>query len=610
MDVLQHAPRQYRKPGKRLNALMIVESMDMDVIKKLEAIVGSPNVLTGDAETRVFRRGMRYGGGEVLAVVRPGRLLEMWQVLKVCHEADTVIICQAANTGLTGGSTPIAEGYDRPVVLINTMRLTQLVLLDDGKQVVSQPGVTLDQLERKLKPIGREPHSVIGSSCIGASITGGICNNSGGSLIRRGPAFTQYSLFARIDAEGKLELVNHLGIELGEDAESILSKLDAGVVDAASTQHLPGKMASDQEYARHVRDISSPIPARFNADPRRLYEASGSAGKLAVFALRLDTFPADDITKVFYIGSNNPNVLEDIRRHILSNFNSLPVAGEYMHRSGFDLASKYGKDLFLYIKKLGTDKVPLAFSLKSRFDATAEKLGLGKDLGDRILQRISDVLPNHLPANLNKFRDRYEHHLLLKMGDDGIDEARNYLQSFLPTAEADFLECNAEEGAAAFLNRFAIGGAVNRYRAVHKDTVEDIVALDIALPRNTYDWFEVLPKELADEIEFTMYCGHFFCHVMHQEYLVKKGRNCESIKKRLLATLEARGARYPAEHNFGHLYDAGPEVESFYRQLDPTNSFNPGIGRTSTKQHWGESCCGGHHGTPASQADKDSAAVQ
>ncbi len=34
-------------------------------------------------------------------------------------------------------------------------------------------------------------------------------------------------------------------------------------------------------------------PARFNADPRRLRESAGCAGKLAVFAVRLDTFAAD-----------------------------------------------------------------------------------------------------------------------------------------------------------------------------------------------------------------------------------------------------------------------------------------------------------------------------
>jgi D-lactate dehydrogenase len=53
---------------------------------------------------------------------------------------------------------------------------------------------------------------VIGSSCIGASVIGGICNNSGGSLVQRGPAYTEMSLYARIDENGKLTLVNHLGL--------------------------------------------------------------------------------------------------------------------------------------------------------------------------------------------------------------------------------------------------------------------------------------------------------------------------------------------------------------------------------------------------------------
>ena len=66
-----------------------------------------------------------------------------------------------------------------------------------------------------LKPLGREPHSVIGSSCIGASVVGGICNNSGGSLVQRGPAYTELALYGRVNADGTAELVNHLGIDLG-----------------------------------------------------------------------------------------------------------------------------------------------------------------------------------------------------------------------------------------------------------------------------------------------------------------------------------------------------------------------------------------------------------
>ena len=50
------------------------------------------------------------------------------------------------------------------------------------------------------------------------------------------------------------------------------------------------KRASDDRYHEIVRDIDSDTPSRFNSDPRLLYDASGSAGKIAVFAVRLDTY--------------------------------------------------------------------------------------------------------------------------------------------------------------------------------------------------------------------------------------------------------------------------------------------------------------------------------
>jgi D-lactate dehydrogenase len=89
----------------------------------------------------------------------------------------------------------------------------------------------LHALEKCLEPLGREPHSVIGSTCIGASIVGGICNNSGGALVRRGPAYTEYALYARVTSDGQLELCNHLGIALGEAPETILANLEAGRFD-------------------------------------------------------------------------------------------------------------------------------------------------------------------------------------------------------------------------------------------------------------------------------------------------------------------------------------------------------------------------------------------
>jgi len=557
-----------------------------DLVAELQGIVGARHVLTGKNATRRFRKGYRYGDGDVLAVVRPGSLLEQWRTLKACVAADVAIICQAANTGLTGGSTPDGDGYDRPIVVVNMLRMDRIHILDSGRQVICQPGSTLNQLEKRLRPLGREPHSVIGSSCIGASVTGGICNNSGGALIRRGPAFTQMALFAQVTEGGILQLVNHLGIEVGNDPETILAAIDVGSFDESQIAFPHDRWASDREYQHHVRQVDATSPARFNADPRRHYEASGSAGKVAVFAVRLDTFPADEDVAVFYIGSNDPAELETIRREILTDFENLPIAGEYMHRTAYDASRQYGKDLFLFIKHFGTDNVPKAFAIKSGIDGLTERLGLGGTISDRFLQGLSRLLPEHLPRRMNDYRDRYAHHLLLKMGNGGSNEARAYLEHRFPSVTGDFFECTADEGSAAFLNRFAVGGAIVRYRAVHPATVEDIVALDVALPRNTLDWFETLPAEIEEKIAFKMYCGHFFCHVLHQEYLVRKGEDCLAIEHALWKLLDARGAEYPAEHNVGHLYDAKPALRNFYRTLDPTNTFNPGIGKTSKMKCW------------------------
>lgn len=493
---------------------------------------------------------------------------------------------QAANTGLTEGSTPSGDDYDRPIVILNTLRLNQIQLLNDGKQVIGFPGSTLNQLEKRLKPYDREPHSVIGSSCIGASVIGGICNNSGGSLAQRGPAYTEMALYAQIDAQGELQLINHLGINLGNTPEEILQRLERGKYRASDIDQ-GTQQASDHEYATRVRDIDAPTPSRFNADPRRLFEASGCAGKLAVFAVRLDTFPSEKQQQVFYIGTNQTQVLTELRRAILRDFKHLPIAGEYMHRDIFDIAEVYGKDTFVMINSMGTNNMPRFFTLKGKIDARLSKVPFLVDhLTDRIMQGFSQVLPNHLPKRLKSYRNRYEHHLMLKMSGQGITEAQQFLKEFFATAEGNFITCTADEGKKAFLHRFAAAGAAVRYHAVHADKVEDILALDIALPRNEEQWFETLPPEIDQCLVAKLYYGHFLCHVFHQDYIVKKGVDTHALKQKMLALLNDKGAEYPAEHNVGHLYIAKPALKAFYQQIDPTNSFNPGIGKTSKLKYW------------------------
>ncbi|MHA8113221.1 D-lactate dehydrogenase [Kosakonia cowanii] len=577
----------------------IVTQSNNTFINELKRLVGASHLLTDPAKTARYRKGFRSGQGDALAVVFPGTLVELWRVLNACVIADKIILMQAANTGLTEGSTPNGNDYDRDIVIISTLRLDKLHLLDNGEQVLAYPGTTLYSLEKALKPLGREPHSVIGSSCIGASVIGGICNNSGGSLVQRGPAYTEMSLFARIDDQGRLQLVNHLGIKLGETPEQILGKLDDDRIQPGDVLH-DQRHGHDHDYINRVRDVEAETPARYNADPDRLFESSGCAGKLAVFAVRLDTFPAEARQQVFYIGTNQTAVLTEIRRHILANFDHLPVAGEYMHRDIYDIAERYGKDTFLMIDKLGTDKMPLFFNIKGRTDALLDKATVFKPhFIDRSLQKISGLFPSHLPSRMKEWRDKYEHHLLLKMSGGGIDEAQNWLKAFFADAEGDFFVCTPEEGSKAFLHRFAAAGAAIRYQAVHADEVEDILALDIALRRNDTEWFEHLPPEIDSQLVHKLYYGHFMCHVFHQDYIVKKGVDMHALKEQMLALLAQRGAQYPAEHNVGHLYEAPETLKRFYRENDPTNSMNPGIGKTSKRKFWQETAKAEHPADPA-----------
>jgi len=557
------------------------------LISQLRQIVGDKYLITDPSQSEAYRSGYRFGNGNALAVVRPGNLTEFWAILKACVAADVIVIAQAANTGLTGGSTPDGNDYDRDIVIVNAMRISGIQLINDAQQVVCLPGSTLNELEIALKPHGREPHSVIGSSCIGASVIGGICNNSGGALVQRGPAYTEMALYAQLTEQGELQLVNHLGIDLGETPEEMLANLENQRYQRKDIQLDCGK-GHDHAYCNHVRQVDEDSPARFNADPARHYEASGCAGKLAIFAVRLDTFVAEKNTAVFYIGTNQTETLNDLRRHMLANFKQLPISGEYIHRDAFDVAAKYGKDTFWVIKKFGTHWLPKLFALKAKVDRWAKKIDfLPNHLSDKMMQTLSRILPEHLPKKLWQYRDQYEHHLIVKMGGDGVQEARDYLTSYFKEgSKGAFFECDAVETQAAMLHRFAVASAAIRYRAIHEKEVEDIVALDIALRRNDREWFETLPLEIDQKISHKLYYGHFMCHVFHQDYIVKKGYDCMELEHQMLELLDKRGAQYPAEHNVGHLYEAKPELRKFYKSLDPTNSFNPGLGHTSKKKYW------------------------
>tara|TARA_B100000035_G_scaffold173301_1_gene147844 strand:+ start:343 stop:2046 length:1704 start_codon:yes stop_codon:yes gene_type:complete len=563
-----------------------------EIIEQLKSVVGHKGVLSSKSKTAYYRSGFRSGFGGSVGVVFPKSLIELWETLKVCVDANCAIIMQATKTGLTEGSSPSGFDYDREVVIINITRIKKIILLDGGKQVIAFPGSTLHELEGELSSIKRAPHSVIGSTTIGATIVGGIANNAGGALCKRGSSYTELSLYARVNEEGNLELINHLGIEnLGETPEEIFENLEKGSFSKEDIQGMD-KAASDREYQNRIRNIDAEIPNRYNADPNRLYEVSGSAGKVVAFAVRVDTYPMPKEKKVFYLGTNNPNDFSKLRKDILKNFSELPEMCEYMNREIFDTAKKYGKDVFLSIKHIGTKRLPKLYAIKSNMEYYLNKIPLvPKFLPDQILYYLSRLFPEHLPKRLIDYRNQYEHYLILDMSDEGIKEARKYLEKEWSSLDGvGFFECNEDEQKSALMHRFAAAGAAIRYQTIHQRKTEEVLALDIALLGNDTEWMEKIPDEIKEDLDLSLYYGHFMCHVFHHDYILKKGTNIKAVKENLLKRLDQKSAKYPAEHNVGHMYKADETLQKHYRELDPTNTFNPGIGFTDKKSTRTNAC--------------------
>ncbi|QIG53439.1 D-lactate dehydrogenase [Altererythrobacter sp. BO-6] len=557
-----------------------------DLIRDLRAAVGRKYLLTDQERTDRYSKGYRVGGGPVLAVVRPGTLLELWRAAETCTSHGVIMIVQAANTGLTGGSTPYGD-YDRPVVLISTTRITAVLLLMEGQEAICLAGSTLTGLERAIRPMGRMPHSVIGSSCIGASVVGGICNNSGGALVRRGPAFTRYSLFARIAADGGLRLHNELGRDLGKTPEEILGALDrgdTGIEEEFTAFNSMGRSIQPLDYADHLRQ-AAPTPARFNADAGRLHAASGCAGKLVVFAVRVPTFPAPKRERSFIVGANSVGHFSRLRRAMLDHLDPLPTVCEYMHRSASQLAASHGRDICQTLALFGPAAMPRMLNLQKRVDGIGRRVGLGNHLAGRVSQKLSHLGGHPLPVLVQKFMQAYEHVLLVTAEDGGIAPLEELLRTSFASTGANFLPMSKAEADAAFRLRFASAGATVRMRDL-SDGCCELAALDIALPRDTVDWLVELPDELERQVQDRAIYGHFMCHVFHLDYVLKPGFRASAFEKGVKALVEARGGQMPAEHNFGHLYEAPEHVVRFYRELDPTNSLNPGIGRTSRSLNW------------------------
>ncbi len=109
-----------------------------------------------------------------LAVARPVSADEVSAILRVCDELGVPVTARGAGTGLSGACIPSADG-----VVLSLERMNEILEIDvDNYVAVVQPGVSLDQLDAVLAPLGLVYPVYPGENS--ASLGGNVATNAGG----------------------------------------------------------------------------------------------------------------------------------------------------------------------------------------------------------------------------------------------------------------------------------------------------------------------------------------------------------------------------------------------------------------------------------------------
>ncbi len=120
--------------------------------------------------------------GTALAVAQPDTAEGVAAVLRWCHATRVAVVPQGGNTGLSGGSTPSAEGRN---LVLSTARLQRVRAVDPvGLTLTVEAGVTLQAVQDTAREAGRLfPLSLAAQgSC---TIGGNLASNAGGVQVLR-----------------------------------------------------------------------------------------------------------------------------------------------------------------------------------------------------------------------------------------------------------------------------------------------------------------------------------------------------------------------------------------------------------------------------------------
>jgi FAD/FMN-containing dehydrogenase len=234
---------------------------DGSLIDDLRQVVGEAHVLTEPDMTAGYVRDWtgRWTGA-TRAVVRPGSVEEVQDLVRICQETGTPLVPQGGNTGLVGGSIP-----HRGEVLVSLRRLDSLSPVDAAtRSVIAGAGVTLGALQAHARASGLA-YGVDLASRDTATVGGTIATNAGGPyVVSRGDTRRQVlglevvlaegSVFSSIEALPKLSQgPDHLGTMIGSEGT-------LGVITSARLRLVPPFHAGSTVVLVGVERLAEGVP--------------------------------------------------------------------------------------------------------------------------------------------------------------------------------------------------------------------------------------------------------------------------------------------------------------------------------------------------------------
>ncbi|CAE7486773.1 dld [Symbiodinium pilosum] len=541
---------------------------------KLCEIVGKSNV-----SSNVTMRGSRLGKGTALAVVKPGSLKEAIAVLTACSAAEVAVLPQGANTSLTGGSVPRGE-CDRPTVIINMRRLNKILPIGaDASQVLCFAGAGIFELQRELQTqYNRDSHSVLGSIFLNPSVAAGVSYGSGGTQIRKGPAFTNRALFCRVAKGGKVELIDTLGLKVqGDDVVSFLesaTKLVPYDLDPKCKRE-----ASWPNYRQHLVKLDNSV-SRYNADTSGV-ECNRSEGKVLILATLHDTYPMPRKDKVIWASCRDFETAQALKRQVcISSPDCMAKSCEYINREVHDAVDQAGRILIKMIEVLGMTRLEPLWNLKLFIESVP--LPFATIICDKFLWWFNGILPKSLPPELQKLTQEYDHHMLMEFAEYTTGELETLMsrlkkfQDSQPAGAVCFHVCaDGSERLRATLFRFAVAPAFRTYCI---GLGQQGLSIDYALPKN-FTQYPDLPPQYP--IFKRLVYSHFGCNVYHEDFVFDNAIDVHEAKMAIKKAIERVGGKLPAEHGHGTEYAAPADMQQRWQLSDPTNTMNPGVGGTS-----------------------------